>query len=239
MLTQIGYAPVFLSIAVTLLTVFFFLRSIARSRLENPAKVGKRVMVVLFLWLLLQGAWGFSGFYRQYDQLPPNVFLYGIGPAFLSIFLFLLVKKWREGILKLDLESLTWLHVIRVPVEFGLLLLAHYKVVSNEMTFEGRNFDIISGLTAPLIAWLVFKKQKGGKKLLLAWNFVCLGLLLNIVITAILSAPFPFQKFGLEQPNIAVFYFPFVWLPTLIVPIVLFSHLASIAQLLAAKEKKD
>jgi hypothetical protein len=54
--------------------------------------------------------------------------------------------------------------------------------------------------------------------------------LANIVIIAILSAPTPMQKFGFEQPNVGVVYFPFIWLPTIIVPIVLFAHLASLLQ---------
>jgi hypothetical protein len=40
------------------------------------------------------------------------------------------------------------------------------------------------------------------------------------------------QQFAITQPNIAVQYFPFNWLPSVVVPLVLFSHLASIQQLL-------
>jgi hypothetical protein len=38
--------------------------------------------------------------------------------------------------------------------------------------------------------------------------------------------------FAFDQPNIAVLYFPFNWLPSCIVPLVLLSHLAAIRQLL-------
>ena len=103
------------------------------------------------------------------------------------------------------------------------------------MTFEGRNLDIISGLTAPLIYYIVFVKKWAGNTLLLVWNIICLCLLLNIVATAVLSAPFPFQQLGFDQPNIAILYFPFVWLPCCIVPIVFFSHLVSIRYLLRNK----
>jgi hypothetical protein len=65
----------------------------------------------------------------------------------------------------------------------------------------------------------------------LLWNLVCLGLLLNIILNAVLSAPVPFQKFAFDQPNIAVLYFPFVWLPSCVVPLVLLSHLAAIRKL--------
>ena len=99
------------------------------------------------------------------------------------------------------------------------------------MTFEGRNFDIIAGITAPLIAYFGFTIEKLSRQIILVWNFICLGLLINIVATALLSAPSPLQKLAFDQPNIAILNFPFSWLPTFIVPVVLFGHLVSIRQL--------
>lgn len=100
------------------------------------------------------------------------------------------------------------------------------------MTFEGSNFDMLSGLSAPVIYYFGYIKKNLNKRIILIWNVICLGLLINIVITAILSSPFPFQQFAFDQPNIAVLYFPFIWLPCCIVPLVLLSHLAAIRQLL-------
>jgi hypothetical protein len=99
-------------------------------------------------------------------------------------------------------------------------------------TFEGRNFDILSGLTAPFIWYYGFIKKKLKKGWLLAWNFICLGLLLNIVVHAVLSVPTPFQQLAFDQPAIAVLYYPFILLPAVIVPLVLFAHLVSIRQLM-------
>ena len=78
------------------------------------------------------------------------------------------------------------------------------------------------------MAWFAFSKSKVNYKLLLAWNLICLGLLSIIVTTAVLAIPTPFQQIGLDQPNIAVLYFPFNLLPGFIVPLVLFAHLQSI-----------
>ena len=105
------------------------------------------------------------------------------------------------------------------------------------MTFEGRNFDILAGITAPLIAWLAFRGGKINRPLLIVWNIFALILLINIVVNAVLSFPSPFQQFAFEQPNLAVLYFPFQWLPSVIVPIVLFSHLASLWQLFKTDSK--
>ena len=104
------------------------------------------------------------------------------------------------------------------------------------MTFTGRNFDILAGLTAPLIAYFGIQKNKLSSKVILIWNFLSLALLINIVINAVLSAPFSFQQFAFDQPNIAVLYFPFVYLPGFIVPAVLFGHLVSIRRILVLKK---
>ena len=106
---------------------------------------------------------------------------------------------------------------------------------AGRMTFAGRNYDIIAGLTAPLVYYFGYIKNSFGKTALLVWNILCLGLLFNIVITAVLSAPTSFQQFGFEQPNTAILYFPFVWLPCCVVPLVLLAHLVCIRKLMMKK----
>ena len=141
----------------------------------------------------------------------------------------LLSPSGKRLINTLSLKKLTYLHIIRIPVEIGLYYLFLEKAIPQSMTFDGQNFDVIAGITAPFVAYY---SDKIGRKGLLIWNFVCLALLLNIVVTAFLSAPSPFQQLAFDQPNIAILYFPFSWLPTFIVPVVLFAHLASIRKLL-------
>ncbi|HWI91745.1 MAG TPA: hypothetical protein VNT20_10745, partial [Flavisolibacter sp.] len=138
-----------------------------------------------------------------------------------------------------NLKTLTLLHSVRIAIEMVLFWLFLKKAVPQLMTFEGRNFDLISGVTAPLIYYFGFIKEKIGTKALVAWNFICLAILLFTVSNAILSAPTPLQQFAFDQPTIAVFYFPFVWLPGVVVPIVIFSHLISIRLLLKEIRQRD
>jgi hypothetical protein len=169
------------------------------------------------------------------NVFPPKLMLFGILPAILVIILPFLTRSGREFIDSLPLKNLTYLNVVRIPVEIVLFWLFVYKAIPELMTFEGRNFDIISGITAPFIAYFGLTKTKLSKQMILIWNFICLGLLANIVVNSLFSTPSPIQKFAFEQPNIAILYFPFSWLPTFIVPIVLFGHLTSIRQLLKEK----
>jgi hypothetical protein len=101
-----------------------------------------------------------------------------------------------------------------------------------EMTFEGRNFDILSGITAPIVYYFAFRTGRTNKTLLFIWNLAALALLTNIVTIAIMAFPSPFQSVGLDQPNIGVTFFPFIWLPAVIVPIVFFCHVVSLWRLI-------
>lgn len=223
--------PTFISIVfglTTLLAVGLFYKATNKS---------KTTLLILFIWLAIQTAIGLSGFYLVTDTIPPRFLLLVLPPILLIIGLFT-TSKGRQYIDSLDIKTLTILHIIRTPVEFVLFWLFVNKMVPELMTFEGRNFDIASGLTAPVIFYFGFIKKRINKKIILLWNFICLGLLINIVANAVLSAPFPFQKFAFDQPNIAILYFPFNWLPSCVVPLVLFSHLATIRQLLSDIQKK-
>jgi hypothetical protein len=123
---------------------------------------------------------------------------------------------------------LTFLHIVRFPVELVLYWLFIYNQIPEVMTFEGRNFDILSGLSAPFIAYWAYVKRNLDRKWIILWNVICLVLLINIVTTAILSAPTPLQQIEFDHPNKGVFYFPFIWLPCMIVPLVLLSHILCI-----------
>lgn len=206
-------------------TLYLFYKATSKSRV---------FILLIGAWLGIQSILGVSGFYTVTNTLPPR-FLLLILPHFaLMIYLFTTLKG-KEFVDSLDLKTLTLLHVVRVPVEIVLYWLFVEKTVPELMTFEGRNFDIIAGITAPVIYYFGFVKNTLAKPILIGWNILCLGLLFNIVINGILSAPTPFQQFGFDQPNIALLHFPFIFLPGLIVPIVLFSHISNIRQLMENK----
>lgn len=208
-------------ILTTLLTVFLFYKA---------SKQSKITLIILLIWLAIQTVIGLSGFYQVTDSIPPRIILLGLPPLILIISLFN-TTKGKAYLDHLDLKTLTFIHTIRIPVELALYWLFLHKAIPELMTFEGRNFDILSGLSAPLVyAFYFFKKQMSNRTLLI-WNIICLGLLLNIVINAVLSVPTPIQQFAFDQPNIAVLCFPYNWLPACVVPLVLLSHLAAIRQL--------
>lgn len=224
--------PTYISIVFGLTTILTF------GLFYKATKNSKATLIIILSWLTLQSFIGRTGFYTVTDTIPPRFLLLVLPPFLLIIGLFT-TSKGREFIDNLDAKTLTLLHTVRIAVEIVLFWLFVNKTVPELMTFEGRNFDILSGLTAPIIFYFGFIKKQLDRKIILTWNLICLGLLINIVANAILSAPFPFQKFAFDQPNIAVLYFPFNLLPSCVVPLVLLSHLATIRQLLNDGRKKN
>lgn len=206
----------------TLLTIYLFYKASRNS---------KFAILLVALWLVIQSIVSLTGFYTHMDTTPPR-FPFLILPPVLIIISLFVTTAGKRYIDTLDIKALTLLHTIRVPVEIVLYLLCVHKTIPEIMTFEGRNLDILSGVTAPAIYYFGFVTKRINKNILLLWNFICLGLLVNIVTTAILSAPLPFQQLAFEQPNIAVLYFPFTWLPCCVVPLVLLAHLVAIRKLL-------
>jgi hypothetical protein len=206
-----------------ILITFFCIGWIYKASNKSIKILGLTLFITITQALL---AW--SGFYEQTNSTPPRPIL--ILLPNLAIFIYLLGspsgRKWLDTI---ETKHLLPIHVVRIPVEIGLYLLFIQKMVPKEMTFEGLNFDILSGISALGIIIFGAKKQSSsiGKPMVI-WNIICLFLVLTIVSIAVLSLPTPFQQFGLNQPNIAVSQFPFIWLPTVIVPLVILSHVVAI-----------
>lgn len=220
------YADV-LFILTTVAALFFCWKA---SRQSLP------VLLILSAWLIGQGFIARSGFYQEYHRLPPRFALL-ILPPFLTIILLFLLPSGRRWMNAWNRPTLVLLHVVRVPVEICLYLLFLHHAVPQLMTFEGGNWDILSGLSAPFIYWYGYRQQKISRGMLIAWHLICLFLLFNIVIRGILSAPSPFQQFSFEQPNLAIFFAPYAWLPAFIVPLVLLAHLVYIRALLLQSSK--
>jgi hypothetical protein len=233
---MIANLPIFLSVffgLTTILTVFLFAKATATppQYMEHPDTFGKTALGILLGWAVLQMCISLTGFYQKTDTIPPRLFL-GVAPTLLAIAALFFTEKGKNFIESLDLKALTYLHTVRIPVELTLFWLFQNGQIPEVMTFEGRNFDILAGITAPFIAYFGFTKKSISTTLILVWNFICLGLLLNIVIHAILSIESPIQQMAFEQPNRAVLFFPFSCLPTVIVPLVLLAHLVVINRLL-------
>lgn len=227
------YLPL-LFMGTTFLTVILINTTIKKS--TQYAQQAKWISIGLVIWLAIQMALSYYGLYYNYLDQFPLPLLPLLPPALLLALYLFISKKGRAFIDDLPMEQLTWISIVRIPVEITLYGLFLAKAVPEIMTFAGLNFDILAGLTAPIVAYIGIRLKKINKPILLIWNILGLLLLINIIVIAILCAPFPIQQFAFEQPNIAILQFPFSWLPSFVAPVVLISHLIMIRRLVVKRK---
>ena len=217
----------------TLAVLVSFYLIVLKSTISSNSSKTIVLFISLVAWLVLQTTLSLSGVYsNDIGSFPPKIALFGIIPALICLVITFSNEGGRKFIDSLPLRGLTYIHLIRIPVEiilYGLYLEAFLPEI---MTFSGYNFDILAGLTVPIIAYFGFTKMRQSYRYLLLWNIFSLLLLINIIAIAFLSAPTSMQVFGLEITDFALLYWPFSWLPTFIVPIAIFCHVASIRQLI-------
>lgn len=193
-----------------------------------------KLLLLFVLWSIAQSILAFNGFYLDAEAKPPRA-VFILLPTFLMI-LWGLTKKSRKWIGEnRNMRISIFLHTVRIPVEISLFYLFTYGMVPELMTFEGRNFDILAGITA-LVVGPLFLKNRISNQVLLIWNIICLALVVFILVNGLLSAETPIQQFAFDQPNRALLYFPYILLPALVVPVVIYTHITDIILLLKAEK---
>ncbi len=160
---------------------------------------------------------------------PPQFFL--LAPVLVALLVCMLLPRGRAWLRALPLFALTAVHVLRIPVELVLHDAYEAGLVPRAMTYDGTNFDIFSGISAALLLPWLRSARPPGRVVLLVWNLVCLALLANVVGTAVLSIPSSVQRLHFEQPNVLVTAVPWVLLPAVLVPVVLWAHVAALVRL--------
>lgn len=164
-----------------------------------------------------------SGILREFQRRPPP-FLLLVGAFTLATAVLAFSPVGTRLVDGVGIAGLIAFQVFRIPVELWLHRLYQEGVVPVQMTYEGRNFDIVSGLLAFGLGLWALKRQPPRWAIWL-FNLVGLALLVNIVTVAILSAPTPLRQFFNKPANTFVADWPFVWLPAFLVQAAWFGHL--------------
>ncbi|MDB4929005.1 MAG: hypothetical protein JWM10_1489 [Myxococcaceae bacterium] len=181
-------------------------------------------------WLALFAALASSGWLARTDARPPPfalvvllIFAGSLGLACSSA-----GARLARG---LPLAALVGLHAFRLPLELVMHRAATAGVMPPQMSYSGRNFDVVTGVTALLLAPFAARAPRA---VLLAWNTLGLALVLNVAAVGVASSP-AFRAFGPDRVNTWVLYFPFVWLPGALVTVAIAGHLVLYRRLLAPR----
>ena len=124
----------------------------------------------------------------------------------------------------LSLAVLVGAQAFRLPLELTMHRAYTEGLMPVQMSYSGRNLDILTGISAIVVAAILVRRPKA-LWLAHAWNVVGILLLANILTVALLSAPTPFRTFHNEPANVWITDAPWVWLPSVFVLAAIAGHI--------------
>src|SRR5258708_17623923 len=150
--------------------------------------------VVTTAWLILLGVLSTRGFFADFSQLPPRL-TFALLPPLLGVLLFIRSRAGKQVLQHLQPQWLIYLQSFRILVEIALWLLVRNGTLPVQLSFEGRNFDVLTGLFAFPVGYYCFVKKTWPPAVALLYNIAGLVLLVNVVIISTLSMPTPLRVF--------------------------------------------
>lgn len=172
-------------------------------------------------WMTATWLGASTGVFRLWDATPPPFAFLVIAIAALACLLAFSPLGTRL-ITAVPLWVLILVQSFRLPLELAMHARYEQGIMPVQMSYSGRNFDIVTGLTALAVAAIV--RHRKGRGVALAWNVMGLVLVLNVVTVGILSTP-RFAYFGSDRLNVWITYPPYVWLPAVMVLAAIAGHL--------------
>ena len=173
-------------------------------------------------WFAATWAVAGQGWLRRWEATPPPLLFLVAAIVALAVLL-----AWGPIGGRLVALVPLWLLIgvqgFRLPLEIAMHAMYERGIMPGVMTYTGRNFDIVTGAAAIVVAALI-RAGVAGRRLAMLWNAVGAALLVNVVTVAILATP-RFRYFGEDQQNVWVTYPPYVWLPAVMVLAALSGHL--------------
>lgn len=196
---------------------------------QKPVARFASVYAGYFLLLCVLASGGF--FLKQ--TMPPRFVLIFL-PMLLSIVFLTTAKtnKTLQFLARVPPSALILVQSFRILVEVLFLQFLKEKLIPEELSFHGRNYDLLIGVLALPVGYLYLKKYNFARKAGIAFNILGLLSLINIFSIVIFSLPSPFRIYNtLYLPT----YFPGVMI-VFLVSQAIYLHILSLKQLLAGRE---
>ena len=222
-------------ILITLTTFVGFLFAVAFSKKTSISNYATWVSVPVLLWIIFQSTLSLNKWYMD-RSTAHLLFPYLFTSACILVIVF--VPRLREWALGLRIEILIGLQLLRLPLEGLLHWAAYYRQTPLALTFYGGSVELLIAAATPIMLFLYRKNKLKYRLSLLIWSYAGMASLTMLWIRSLFSAPSTIQNWGFEIPNYLMVHFPGSWIPTVIVPILLFAHLAVAAQLSERKNSE-
>ena len=164
----------------------------------------------------------------------------GLGLAVLLPIVILLiigrVESLRRALEQVPLWLLIAVHSIRLLGISFLVLYAVGRLPAPFAPVAGWG-DIIVALTAPAVAWMVYRKKPNARPVLWIWNVIGLLDLIAAVGLGATSSPGPIRLIFAEPSSAIMTTLPWLLVPGFLVPLLVTTHLGIFVRLARTKER--
>src|SRR5258705_1867741 len=148
-------------------------------RIQNKIFFG--TTFILLIWTGLLTFLSYKGFFANFSKFPPRPALLMLIP--LPIIILIAFSKTGTQLLQLvPSHWLVFMQSFRVIVELLLLFAFMAGKLPVQMTFEGRNFDVVTGAFALPVGYLLAGKKSYVSKLIISFNIIGILLIFNILV---------------------------------------------------------
>ncbi len=192
--------------------------------LKTEPKFLKKMISILIIWNSVTSLIVLSGLIEK-NFIPFGIILFLM--VNIAAFIFA-IRPIGQSLQKLPIWILIIFQSFRLPLELIMHSWSETKTMPIEMSWNGQNFDIITGVLALLVIVPFLKSSK-----VYHWLFNLLGIamLVNIFRVVLMSSPLPFA-WPLENPVQLIAHFPYHMIATVCVWSALIGHILLTKKLL-------
>jgi len=218
-------------IAVVVCALFAFYASRSGLRDDWSDFFSATFATGLFGWLWLAGVLAAGGtFQASASRWFPTA---GLGIGFATVAGGVLLSRSASLNAVVNAVPLPWLVGIQLYRVVGFIFLVLYGAgqVPGEFAIPAGVGDVLIGLTAPLVAYGLYRGFTWSHGAAIVWNVAGILDLAIAVGTGFLSSPGPLHVLAVDNPNHLITAFPLVLVPLFAVPLSIVLHLAALKRL--------
>ena len=224
-----GFVMLTLALAALFVAAVFISARRAGRDTRSASRQGAVAAVLSVAWIAATALLASRGVLRMWG--PPTMGLV-LGPTLVIPIAIALSPLGRRIVATIPIAWLVGFQGFRILVEMLLHRAYGEGLMPVQMSWSGRNFDVVSGITAVAVGFWLATAARPSSLLVALWNTLGVALLANILVLALLSAPTPFRFFANDPPNVWITRAPWVWLPAVMVLAAILGHALVIRWLL-------